>query len=51
MILNSAQQSKLFNMLDGGGSSRSGVVVLDTKIKGSDLMLVQRNYNNKMSKI
>jgi hypothetical protein len=51
MILNSDQQSRLFNMLDSGRAAGGGVVVLDTRIKGSDLILMQKNYNNKMSKL
>lgn len=50
MILNGSQQRRLFNLLDGGGSSVMGGNVTFT-IAGSTLQGVLRNYNNKIGKI
>lgn len=45
MILNSRQQSHLFNMLDNGIYTQNGTNVSITgKIKGSDIYLSQKNY-------
>ena len=45
MILNSRQQSHLFNMLDNGLYTQNGTNVSITgKIKGSDIYLSQKNY-------
>lgn len=53
MILNGSQQRKLFNLLDSNGAIGGAAtnVVVTGKIKGSDIFLSQRNYNNKMSKV
>lgn len=49
MILNGTQQSKLFNILNGGGMYNMGAnaqIALSTvKVKGSDLYLALKNYN------
>ena len=50
MILNGSQQRRLFNLLDGGGSSVMGGNVTFT-IAGATLQGVLRNYNNKIGKI
>ena len=45
MILNSRQQSHLFNMLDNGLYTQNGTNVSITgKIRGSDIYLSQKNY-------
>lgn len=49
MILNQSQQANLFRALNSGTSN--GAVVSEVRIKGSDLYLALKNYNNKMSKI
>ena len=50
MILNQTQQANLFRALNSGNGG--GVVtVSDIKIKGSDLHIALKNYNNKMGKI
>lgn len=50
MILNQTQQANLFRALNSGNAG-GGVTVSDIKIKGSDLHIVLKNYNNKMGKI
>lgn len=52
MILNNTQQSRLFDLLDGGASmvgyaSRN----VEFKISGQNLVGTLRNYNNKMNKV
>ena len=49
MILNQNQQANLFRALNSG--TDGGTTVSEVKIKGSDLYLALKNYNNKMSKI
>lgn len=49
MILNQTQQANLFRALNSG--NQSGTIIPDIKIKGSDLHIAFRNYNNKMSKV
>lgn len=49
MILNKRQQANLFNALDKG--TNGGVVVLKAVVKGTDIHLIDKNYQNKMSKI
>ena len=50
MILNKTQQSNLFSLLDRGTTYMgNGDVVF--KLKGTDLVGVLNNYNNKLSKI
>lgn len=50
MILNQNQQANLFRALNSGNDG-GGAVVSEVKIKGSDLYLALKNYNNKMGKI
>ena len=47
MILNTHQQKNLFDMLNGitGTGIASSKVELTGKIRGKDLLLVQKNYN------
>lgn len=49
MILNQNQQANLFRALNSG--NQSGTIIPEIKIKGSDLHIAFKNYNNKMSKI
>lgn len=49
MILNQTQQANLFRALNS--SNQGGATVSEVKIKGSDMYLLMKNYNNKMSKI
>lgn len=49
MILNRKQQANLFRALDSGGVN--GAATTEIKIKGSDMYLLMKNYNNKMNKI
>ena len=49
MILNGAQQSKLFSMLNTGGTTGIGNVVF--KISGNDLVGVLNNYNKKVGRV
>lgn len=54
MILNGSQQSRLFNLLDGGsayGSNGIGTTVGEVKLKGSDLYLALKNYKKKSTKL
>ena len=52
MVLNDRQQRNLFNMIDSGRFPTSGQqqVVVTGKIKGTDLLLVQKNTNKLLSK-
>lgn len=50
MILNNRQQRNLFNMLDSGKVNSIGANEIFFKIKGTDLIGVLNNYNNKFSK-
>ena len=52
MVLNDRQQRNLFNMIDSGRFPTSGQqqVVVTGKIKGTDLLLVQKNTNKVLSK-
>lgn len=49
MILNQTQQANLFRALNSGNGG--GTIIPEIKIKGSDLHIAFKNYNNKMSKI
>lgn len=49
LVLNTAQQARLWNAINGGGNATGGLV--NFKISGSNLVGVLRNYNNKTSKI
>jgi hypothetical protein len=52
MVLNDRQQKNLFNMIDSGRFPSNGQqqVVVTGKIKGTDLLLVQKNTNKVLSK-
>lgn len=50
-ILTKNQQSRLFRMLNGGGSSTINNGNVEFKIKGSELIGVLKNYNGKMNKV
>ncbi len=50
MILNSKQQKRLFNMLDGNVITNNGGEVT-FKIEGSTLKGVLTNYDNKRNKL
>lgn len=49
MILNQTQQANLFRALNSGNGGET--IIPDIKIKGSDMYILMRNYNNKMGKI
>jgi len=49
MILNQTQQANLFRALNSG--TGGATTVSEVRIKGSDIYLALKNYNNKMSKI
>lgn len=52
MILNGSQQARLFSMLNNGGLSGGRIeTTTKTKIEGSDLLLISKNYMKKMDKI
>lgn len=51
MILNSQQQSHLFNMINNGGGSVASTGEVQFVIKGSDLYGTLKNYNSKMGKV
>jgi len=46
MVLNSGQQSRLFQLLDGTASIGGGMGEVTWRIKGSDLYGTMRNYND-----
>lgn len=50
-ILTKNQQSRLFRLLNGGGSSTINNNNVEFKIKGSELIGVLKNYNGKMNKV
>lgn len=52
MVLNQRQQKNLFNLLDNGGGVTGGSsrVEVTGVIRGTDLLLVQKNANKKLSK-
>lgn len=52
MVLNDRQQKNLFNLLDSGGGVTGGSsrVEVTGVIRGTDLLLVQKNANKKLSK-
>ena len=45
MVLNRNQQANLFDMLDKGGSSQPQVVMLNPRIRGTDIELALENVN------
>lgn len=51
MILNSQQQSHLFNMINNGGAAGATNGEVQFVIKGSDLYGTLKNYNSKMGKV
>lgn len=51
MILNSQQQSHLFNMINNGGAAGATNGSVHFVIKGSDLYGTLKNYNGKMNKV
>lgn len=51
MILNSQQQSHLFNMINNGGGGVASTGEVQFVIKGSDLYGTLKNYNSKMGKV
>lgn len=52
MILNGSQQARLFSMLNNGGLNGGKIeTTTKTKIEGSDLLLISKNYMKKMDKI
>ena len=50
-ILNKRQQANLFRLIDGGHSLGNGSANVEFKIKGSELIGVIKNYNDKHNKI
>ena len=50
-ILNKRQQSNLFRLIDGGHPLGNGSANVEFKIKGSELIGVIKNYNDKHSKL
>lgn len=51
MILNSQQQSHLFNMINNGGGGVASTGEVQFVIKGSDLYGTLKNYDSKMKKV
>lgn len=51
MILNNRQQRNLFNLLNSNGSTTASDSKVEFKIRGSELVGVLNNYNNKRSKV
>lgn len=51
MILNTSQQAKLFDLLNGSGSLNSGSNKVEFVIKGQELKGVLNNYDKKMSRV
>lgn len=51
MILNNRQQRNLFNLLNGNGTNSLSSGQVEFKVKGSDLVGVLSNYNNKKAKV
>ena len=54
MILNKRQQSNLFNAIDenrlGGGNSNNTISLQSVKVRGADLYLTMKNYENTTGK-
>lgn len=52
MVLNQRQQKNLFNLLDNGGGIAGGSSKVEVTgvIRGTDLLIVQKNANKKLSK-
>lgn len=52
MVLNQGQQKHLFDMLNTGftAPATSGSMVIESKVRGSDLVLALKNYNGVSSK-
>lgn len=51
MILNSQQQSHLFNMINNGGGGVASTGEVQFVIRGADLYGAMKNYNSKMKKV
>jgi TP901 family phage tail tape measure protein len=51
MILNTSQQAKLFNMINGGVASGNRNNKLEFKLKGSTLKAATTNYDKRINKI
>lgn len=51
MVLNTNQQARLFDILNGSGSINSGSSKVEFVIKGQELKGVLNNYDKKMSRI
>lgn len=51
MILNTRQQTHLFNMINNGTSNSNGTYVYDVRVKGSDLYLAMKNYGKEQKGI
>lgn len=52
MILNGSQQARLFSMINNGYSGGGRIEsITKTKVDGSDLLLITKNYVKKMDKI
>lgn len=51
MVLNTSQQARLFDLLNGEGSLSSGSNKVEFVIKGQELKGVLNNYDKKMSRI
>lgn len=51
MILNNRQQRNLFNLLDGSGSSKIAGGEVSFKIKGTELVGVLNNTNNRLKRL
>jgi uncharacterized protein YoxC len=51
MILNSQQQSHLFNMINNGGGGAATNGSVQFVIRGADLYGAMKNYNSKMKKV
>lgn len=51
MILNTSQQAKLFDLLNGSGSLNAGSNKVEFVIKGQELKGVLNNYDKKMSRV
>ena len=51
MVLNTQQQARLFKLLNGQGTVADNNAPVELKVRGTDLVAVLQNYNNKRIKI
>lgn len=51
MVLNTQQQARLFKLLNGQGTIGDNNAPVELKVRGTDLVAVLQNYNNKRIKI